>query len=57
MNRPTLRVHHPPDENDDLAEAADRILEKLHREGETSLTRSERHTLQEYSRTKPQKRP
>jgi len=49
--RPRLRVHDPePEEESDLNEEVDRILEKIHREGETSLTRKERRTLETASR-------
>jgi hypothetical protein len=50
-NRPKLRLH-DPDGNGatDLAEEVDRILEKIHREGEASLTRKERRTLESASR-------
>lgn len=51
--RPRLRVHSGDDPQDDLAketEMADRILEKVHREGESSLTRKERKFLQRYSK-------
>lgn len=57
--RPKLRVF-PPDEHKpephdnlpekDLAEEVDRILEKISREGEASLTRQERRTLETASR-------
>ena len=56
--RPRLRVHKPSrgtgDDQIDLQ--ADAILEKLHREGEASLSASERRTLEEYSRRMKQKR-
>ena len=53
--RPKLRVHSPNDENEDrpdgnLNEEVDRILEKISREGESSLTRKERRTLEDASR-------
>ncbi len=52
--RPKLRVHDPDDDigdlPDKLAAEVDRILEKLGREGESSLTRKERKTLEEASR-------
>jgi rhomboid family protein len=59
--RPRLKVHHPDDEMPDRKEAArsaemDRILEKVHREGEESLTRKERRTLQNESRRLREKR-
>ncbi len=53
--RPKLRVHHPDDAGDqargsDLGREVDRILEKIHREGEAALTRKERQTLETASR-------
>jgi membrane associated rhomboid family serine protease len=49
--RPRLRVHDPePEQESDLHEEVDRILEKIHREGETSLTRKERRILETASR-------
>ena len=48
--KPRLRIHKPPDEkpqSDDLAAEVDRILEKIYREGETSLTPKERSTLED----------
>jgi len=48
--RPKLRLHEPPPEELDLNEEVDRILEKIHREGEASLTRKERRTLETASR-------
>ncbi len=48
--RPKLRVLHPEKKDDKLAREADRILEKLHREGIDSLTAKERKTLERYSR-------
>lgn len=52
--RPRLKVHRPDDSLGDQDAAAgdeiDRILEKIHREGEASLTRRERRTLQDASR-------
>lgn len=45
--RPRLRVHQP--QEDRLQEEADRVLEKISRSGESSLTRSERKTLERYS--------
>lgn len=47
--RPKLRVHDPePEEN--LSDQVDRILEKISRQGETSLTAQERRTLEDASR-------
>ena len=64
--RPKLRVRSPDDEpfdqptgrsSEPVIEAeADRILEKLHREGQNSLTRKERKILEDYSRRMRQRR-
>jgi len=57
--RPTLRVHNPDREarrDPELGEEVDRILAKIHREGETSLTRKERRTLETASRQYQRKR-
>jgi len=52
--RPKLHVHTPDDRDDqaeeDLSDEVDRILEKISREGEASLTRQERRTLETASR-------
>jgi membrane associated rhomboid family serine protease len=52
LRRPRLRVHRPGDDDPDqrLSAEVDRILEKIHREGEASLTRKERRTLKNASR-------
>jgi len=49
-SRPRLRVHDPEAEDDELNEVVDRILEKIHRQGEASLTRRERRILENASR-------
>ncbi len=51
-SRPKFRVHHPDEESKepDLNVEVDRILEKISREGEGSLTRKERRTLETASR-------
>jgi membrane associated rhomboid family serine protease len=52
-SRPRLRVHDPEELEADEGvpeEEVDRILEKIHREGEASLTRKERHILENASR-------
>lgn len=59
-SRPKLRVHTPDDVESDasygkLDEEGDRILDKLHREGEESLTPEERRVLEDYSRRMRQK--
>ena len=52
--RPKLRVHSPDQEDnaagDKLRREVDRILEKIHQQGEASLTRKERRTLEAASR-------
>jgi len=50
--RPSLRVHHPADDNDDGAteDAVDNILRKIRERGQESLTREERRILEEASR-------
>ena len=49
---PRLKVHRPSSSQaDDIKAQGDRILEKLYKEGEASLTRRERKILEEYSRT------
>jgi membrane associated rhomboid family serine protease len=47
---PKLRVHDPEQQWRELKQEMDRILEKYGREGESSLTRKERRTLEEASR-------
>jgi len=47
--RPKLKTYVPEPELTDLESEADRILEKLHREGESSLTPKEREALEAYS--------
>ncbi|MGD9720039.1 MAG: rhomboid family intramembrane serine protease [Pirellulales bacterium] len=54
--KPRLRVHKPEDEAVDLNRQVDRILEKISREGESSLTKSERRTLEDASRRYQRKR-
>lgn len=58
--QPRLRVHRPlepEDEGDpELDAEADRILDKLHREGADSLSPKERKVLEAYSRRMRQKR-
>ncbi len=54
--RPRLKVHDPDTRHQILDEQADAVLEKLHREGQESLTTRERRILEEYSRRMQQKR-
>ncbi len=51
-----LRIHRPGADDSRLDEEADRILDKLHREGERSLTGRERRVLEQYSRRMREKR-
>jgi membrane associated rhomboid family serine protease len=54
--RPRLKVHKSSDNADSRRDAeADRVLAKLHSEGEQSLTPRERRTLEDYSRRMRQK--
>jgi membrane associated rhomboid family serine protease len=58
-SRPKLRVHDPErrgKQDRELSEEVDRILEKIHREGEASLTRKERRILENASRQYQKKR-
>jgi hypothetical protein len=48
--KPRLRLHEPEDEGRDLNQKVDQILEKISRQGEASLTKGERRTLEEASR-------
>ena len=49
--KPRLKVHSPDDADPTLAKDADEILDKLHREGEDSLSRKERKILEKFSRS------
>ncbi len=57
--KPKLRVHREEDEESvptrDEAEA-DRLLEKIHRQGQSSLTAKEQKFLENYSRRVREKR-
>lgn len=56
---PRLRVHDPDRHgrrDEELSQDVDRILEKIHREGEASLTRKERRILESASRQYQKKR-
>jgi membrane associated rhomboid family serine protease len=48
--KPRLRLHDPELEAQDLSEQVDKILEKISRTGEASLTKKERQTLEKASR-------
>jgi membrane associated rhomboid family serine protease len=52
LTRPKLRVHQPGDDSEplDLIEEMDRILDKINRQGESSLTKQERRLLEIASR-------
>jgi hypothetical protein len=54
--KPRLRLHNPDDDLEELAREADRILAKVHEQGEQSLTGRERRTLEKYSRLMRQRR-
>ena len=53
--RTKLKLHRPPEAYNALEEKADAVLDKLYREGESSLTPSERKILEDYSRRMKQK--
>ena len=58
-SHPKLKVHAPSrneSKHDQLAEKADAVLQKLHQQGEASLTARERKILEDYSRSIKQKR-
>jgi membrane associated rhomboid family serine protease len=55
-SKPRLRVHNAEDEEEELARRLDRILEKINRQGQDSLTKEERRTLERASRRYQQKR-
>ena len=48
--RPAVRIHDEFDDEEDLESQADRLLEKIARQGEASLTAHERRVLENYSR-------
>jgi membrane associated rhomboid family serine protease len=48
--RPAVRIHEEMDDDEDLETQADRLLEKIARQGEASLTPHERRVLENYSR-------
>lgn len=49
-SKPKLKVHNPGASGDDLREQGDRILEKIQREGRSSLTSKEERILKKYSK-------
>jgi len=53
--RPPLRVHDPEQYYEDLDAQADRLLEKVNRDGLASLTDKEKRILEDYSRRTRQK--
>ena len=53
---PRLRLHDPSEDERRLSAQVDRILEKIHQEGEASLTDEERSTLKRASRRYQRKR-
>ena len=54
--RPKLRVHDPDRKDAELSSEVDRILEKISLQGESSLSRKERRTLEDASRKYQQRR-
>lgn len=54
--KPRLKIHDPEEHYQQLDSEADRVLDKLHREGEESLNSRERKILEDYSRRMRQKR-
>lgn len=54
--RPKLRLHDPEFDERELNREVDKILEKISREGEASLSKKERRTLEEASRRYQRKR-
>jgi len=55
QRQPKLRVHTPEESYRSLDVEADRVLDKLHSEGEESLTNRERSVLEDYARRMRQK--
>ena len=53
--KPRLKLHEPENRYADLDRRADRILEKVHREGADTITAEERRILDDYSRRMRQK--
>lgn len=53
--KPPLRVHDPEHYYEDLDAQADRLLQKVHDQGQESLTAQERRILEDYSRRTRQK--
>lgn len=53
--RPKLKIHAPEEGSEELDREADRVLDKLHQEGEEALTSKERRILEAYSRRMRQK--
>jgi len=54
--RPRLKVHDPGADEAAMSKEVDRILEKIHQQGEASLTRKERRTLENASRQYKERR-
>ena len=50
-----LKLHAPEERSSQLDEQADAILDKLHRQGQESLSSRERKILEEYSRRMKEK--
>jgi membrane associated rhomboid family serine protease len=56
LGGPRLKVHRPDADDESLDKEADQILDKLHRQGEQSLSGRERRVLEKYSRRMREKR-
>lgn len=55
FTKPKLKVHKPEPSYEDQDAEADRLLDKVHRDGEQSLTARERRILEDYARRMRQK--
>ncbi|HTN73930.1 MAG TPA: rhomboid family intramembrane serine protease [Pirellulaceae bacterium] len=55
LSQPKLKVHDPEPTYENIDAEADRLLEKVHRDGEQSLTPRERRILEDYARRMRQK--
>lgn len=50
QGQPKLKIHDPDSKDRELNEQVDQILEKIHRDGEASLTKKERRVMEQASR-------
>lgn len=55
-SRPKLRLHNPGADEEQLSQRVDEILDKISRQGEASLTKAERKTLETASRKYQQRK-